>query len=238
MSRKTGRRTRPRVELRESRHGRELIIDDTFASWYEPGRVATGSVWDALVAPLLVLPRARRRRVLVLGLGGGSAARVARALAPSARIVGVERDPEVIRLARRGFDLDEIGVEVVEDDARAFLERDRGRYDLVLDDVFVGSGDAVRKPDWLPHPGTGLAARRVATGGLLVCNTLDETAAVATVLRTLFPALLRIDVDEFDNRVLVAGPRGLQAAALRRAVAANPVLSGTLPRLRFRTLTA
>jgi len=53
-------------------------IDGTFASWYEPGRAVTGSVWDALAAPILLLPRARRSRVLILGLGGGSAARIVR----------------------------------------------------------------------------------------------------------------------------------------------------------------
>ena len=87
---------------------RELHVDGTFASCYEPGRVTTGSVWDALAAGLAALPSRRRRSVLLLGLGGGSAARVVRALAPRAQIVGVEIDPSVVRLARHWFDLDEL----------------------------------------------------------------------------------------------------------------------------------
>ena len=82
-----------RVEVKRIGNARALRIDGTFASWYEPGQQVTGSVWDALAAPLLLLPKPRRNRVLILGLGGGSAARVVRALAPKARITGVEIDP-------------------------------------------------------------------------------------------------------------------------------------------------
>ncbi|MDJ0852020.1 MAG: methyltransferase domain-containing protein [Myxococcota bacterium] len=222
--------------MREGRRGRELRIDGTFASWYDPSLPITGSVWDALAIPLLLLPAARRRNVLVLGLGGGSVARVIRALAPAAHVVGVEQSREVLDAARRWLDLDELGVEVVVDDAHAYLEASRRRFDLVVEDVFVGRGRAVRKPAWLPVPGSALAARRLLPGGLLVSNTIDESAAVARELQRLFPSLLSVEVEDFDNRVLVAGRMRLEARALRAAVRAEPILAATLPRLRFRTL--
>jgi spermidine synthase len=206
------------------------------ASWYDPALPVTGSVWDALAAPLLLLPPARRREVLVVGLGGGSAARVVHALAPRARIVGIERSPEVLAAARRWLDLDALGVEVVVDDAQAWLARSRRRFDIVIEDVFVGRGRAVRKPDWLPAPGLALAARRLRPGGLLVSNTLDESPDVARALRRLFPSVLGIEIEDFDNRVLVGGRRALSGRALRAAVRAEPLLAATLPRLRFRSL--
>jgi spermidine synthase len=211
-------------------------VDGTFASWWRPGSVRTGSVWDALAAPLLALPPARRRRILVLGLGGGSAARLLRALAPRARIVGVERDAEVLRAARRHFELGALGLEVVQADAREFLARERRRFDLVIDDVFVGSGRAVRKPEWLPEPGLGAAARRLASEGLLVSNAIDEAADVARWLGRRFGRVLALRVEGYDNRVLVAGPAALSARGLRAAVAAEPLLVPTLPRLRLATL--
>jgi spermidine synthase len=225
-----------RIEVREVEEGRELLLDGTFASFYRPGSPVTRSVWDAIAVPLLVLPPERQCSVLLLGLGGGSAARVVRALAPQAQIVGVELDPEVVRVARRHLDLDQLGIEVVIGDARDFLESEQRRFDVVLEDVFVGVGDDVYKPEWLPWPGHELAARRVAPGGLLVSNTLDEFSAVARTLGELFPALLRIDVEDYDNRIVVAGPAGLGARRLRAAVAGSPLLRGTLPRLSFRTL--
>ena len=63
--------------------------------------------------------------MLILGLGGGSAARLVRAVAPEARIVGVEFSAEVLAAARSHFDLDAIGVEVVHADAHAFLLGER-----------------------------------------------------------------------------------------------------------------
>ena len=231
-----GSRRRPRVEVKLGRRGRSLRIDGTFASYYEPGLPLTGSVWDALAVPLVLLPPARRRSVLVLGLGGGSVARVVRALAPAARIVGIEKNREVLGAARRWLELDALGVEVVQADAREYLARARRRFDVIVEDVFVGRGRAVHKPAWLPAPGLELARRRLARRGLLVSNTIDESRATLRALRRLFPATVGIEVEDYDNRVLVAGPRMLDARTLRRAVRADPLLRATLPRLSFRTL--
>ena len=234
----TSKATPSRVEVRVGRRGRALRINGTFASWYVPGRPGTGSVWDAIAAPLLLLPPARRRSVLILGLGGGSAARIVRALAPRAVIVGVEQDPEVLRAAREHFDLDEIGVQIVESDARRYLGRTRRQFDAILEDVFVGTARTIRKPDWLPTPGLARATRNLARGGILVSNTLDETAAVATEMRRLFPATLGVEIEEYDNRVVVGGPSVISGRLLRAAVAHDRVLSSTLSGLRFRQLSA
>jgi spermidine synthase len=223
--------------VKVGRRGRALRINGTFASWYEPGRASTGSVWDALAAPLLLLPPVRRCSVLILGLGGGSAARVVRALAPRAEIVGVECDGRVVRAARKHFDLDEVGVRLVQGDARRYLARTRRQFDAILEDVFVGNARAIRKPDWLPTPGLASAARRVSRGGILVSNTLDETAEVAAEMRRLFPATLGIDIDEYDNRIVVGGPSVISGRLLRAAVVHDQVLSSTVPRLRFRRLS-
>jgi spermidine synthase len=227
---------RPHIQVRAGRSGTSLRIDGTHASLYRPGRTATGSVWDALAAPLLWLPRGRRRKVLVLGLGGGSAARLVRAIAPRARIVGVEWNAEVIRAARRWFDLDALGVEIVQEDARRYLTRCRARFDVVIDDVFIGSARTVRKPRWLIDTGLAAAARRLLPGGLLVANSIDESPAVARALREQFPQLLQVTLSDYDNRILVGGPRGLSGGGLRAAVAASPVLREVLPQMSFRAI--
>jgi len=225
-----------RVRVHHSARGdRRLEIDGTFASLWRADGAATGSVWDALVAPLLLLAPARRRRVLILGLGGGSAARLARALAPGAEIVGVELDRAVVVAARRHFGLDALGVEVACEDALHLLARERRRFDLVIEDCFVGRGRAERKPQGFPLPGLALAARRLAPGGILAVNTLDETAAVARALAGLLPHRLEIRVVGYHNRVLAASARALDARALRAALARDPVLGPSAPRLSLRT---
>jgi len=227
-------RTRVRVQ-RTAGGDRRLEIDGTFASYWRADGAATGSVWDALVAPLLLLPPARRRRVLVLGLGGGSAARLVRALAPAAEIVGVELDRAVVEAARRHFGLDELGVEVACEDALHLLGRERRRFDLVIEDCFVGRGRAERKPPGFPLPGLALAARRLAPGGILAVNTLDETAEVARALAGLLPHRLELRIAEYDNRVLAASQSPLDARALRAALARDPLLRASAPAFSLRT---
>ena len=225
--------------LVEKRRGvLSLRVDGTWASSWRPGSALTGSVWDALVAPIAWLPPTRRRSVLVLGLGGGSAARLVRAIAPECRVVGVEASAEVIDAARRWFELDALEIEVVHDCARHYLRRCRARFDLVIEDVFVGEGRAVHKPDWLPAPGLPSAARLLHRGGLLVSNALDEARDVARAMRGLFPASVRIGIEDYDNAVFVGGPGPLTAGGLRAAAAAHPLLRETLPQLSFRTSAA
>lgn len=222
--------------MRQGRHAVELRIQGTLASVYDARRGSTGVVWQALAVPLLALPLRRRRAVLILGLGGGSAARVVRAVAPDAHIVGVEHSADVVRAARGHLGLDEVGVEVVVEDALAYLQREERRFDAVIEDVFVGAIRRVRKPGWLPRPGLDLAARRLRPGGVIVCNTIHETGAVARHLRKRRRTLVSMAVTGYWNTILAAGPPALQAARLRAAAARSTVVASALAALRLRTL--
>ncbi len=226
----------PRIRVERRGSVRRLRIDDTYASFYEPGSDRTGSVWDALAAPLVALGAKRDPSVLLLGLGGGSVARIVRALYPGARITGVELEPAVVEAARRHFDLDALELDVVTADAQLYLGRTRRRFDAIVEDIFGGSGREVCKPSWLPDPGLAQAAACLRPGGLLVSNTLDETRAVTRSMGRLFPRRVRIDVRDYDNRILVGGGAKLSARVLRAGVAACDLLAPTLPELRFATL--
>jgi spermidine synthase len=227
-----------RVHVREGRHGRELRVDGTLASYYRPGAAATGTVWDAIAAPILALEPRRRRSALVLGLGGGSATRLIRTLAPEAHIVGVELDADVVAAARSYFDLDALGVEIVLGDALSVLRRERRCFDIVIEDVFVGTNRHVRKPEGFPLPGLELAWRRVARGGVLISNTIHEAPAVARALRQVAPGhtLLSVGVRDYYNHILAVGPDSLAARQLRARLEAQPCFRHALPRLSLRTL--
>jgi spermidine synthase len=207
---------RPRVEVRRVRGGLELRIDGTQASVHRHGRALTGVVWWALASPVLLLPRDRRRRVLVLGLAAGSVARAVRALDPDAEIVGVELDREVLRVARRHFDLDRLRLELVAGDALDFLRRGRRRFDLVVEDLFVGPSRSVRKPDWLLDEGYALIRRRLRPGGYVVSNTIHETLAVVRAMRAFGGRVVSMDVRGHWNRVVVCGQDLPSPRALRR----------------------
>jgi len=84
------------------------------------------------------------KRVLILGLGGGTLPMTLTRLFPQARIDVVEIDPAVVSVARRFFDFrDSPTLRVFEEDARVFVKRARNRmsnpterYDLVMLDAF------------------------------------------------------------------------------------------------------
>jgi spermidine synthase len=224
---------RVRVVVRGGK--RTLRIDGSYASTWEPGSETTGSVWDGIAAGLLALPPERRRSVLLLGIGGGSAARVVRAVAPRARIVGVEIDPEVVRAARQWFELDALGVEAVVDDAARFLARTRRRFDAVLEDVFMGDVRSLRKPPGFPLPAFDHVRRILRPGGVAVSNTLDEAAEVRAVLAERFARQVRIEIEDYENQIWVASDGPLDAIRLRAATAADPVLRASLGALSFRS---
>ncbi len=224
-----------RVEVRHVRGGLELRIDGTQASVHRPGRAVTGVVWWALASPILLLPKNRPRRVLLLGLAAGSVARALRALDPDAEIVGVERDREVLRLARRHFGLDRLGIELVVGNALEYLRRGRRRFDLIVEDLFVGPSRSVRKPDWLLDEGYRLIRRRLRSGGYVVSNTIHETPAIVRAMRPFGGRVLSLDVRGHWNSILLAGRDTPDPRALRRRLAAHRALSWSLGRLALRS---
>lgn len=88
------------------------------------------------------------RDVLVLGGGGYSYPKHLIAHHPETFVTCVEIDPTITAIAHRYFfldrlieeyDLDETGrLELVEGDARAFLEEEDGLYDAIVNDCFTG----------------------------------------------------------------------------------------------------
>jgi hypothetical protein len=212
----------------------ELRVDGTLASLHRPGSGLTGPVWWALAAPVLLTRPPRPRRVLLLGLAAGSVARAMRAIDPGATIVGVDYDAEVVRLARRHFGLDALRLELVVDDAARYLHRERTRFDLVVEDLFVGPSRSVRKPEWLLAEGYPLVARRLSRGGVFVSNTIHEFPAVVRAASVFGGRVVSLDVASHYNRIVLAGEAVPEPRALRRLLAADARLAPMLGRVSIR----
>ncbi len=78
---------------------------------------------------------------LILGLGGGDAARLVKKYWPAAKIVGVDLDPIIVELGKKYLRLDEEQVQVQVQDAYKYCKQEvksNKRYDLVCVDVYVG----------------------------------------------------------------------------------------------------
>jgi spermidine synthase len=215
--------------------GLQLRLNGTLASFQRPGRDLTGPVWWALAAPIMLLaPRARPPRVLLLGLGGGSVARALRRLDPAAKLVGVEHDRDVLRLARRHFGLDALGVEVVVDDVFRYLREERRTFDLVIEDVFVGPLRTVHKPVGLLDVAYPLIGRRLRPGGLVVSNTIHESPAVVRAMRPFGPRVVSLDVKRHWNRIVVGGTSVPAARETRRLFSGRTPLARMLRHVSIR----
>jgi hypothetical protein len=220
--------------VRRGRQGLELRVNGTLASLRRPDGGVTGLVWWALAAPVLLL-RCDRPRVLVLGLAGGSVARAVRALAPRAEIVGVENDPAVLRAARRHFQLDRLGVELRAIDARDYLAAETRRFDLVVEDLFVGGVRAVHKPEWLLGEGYRRMRLRLRPGGLVSVNCIHEMPAVLRALAPYPGRIVSLDVRGHWNRIVHCG-RDLPAPSeLRRRLRQSPDLARVLDAVAVRS---
>jgi len=78
---------------------------------------------------------------LILGLGGGDAARLIKKYWPEAVITGVEIDPIMVDLGRKYLGLDKVEVQVEVQDASKFCNKEltnNKKYDLILVDLYVG----------------------------------------------------------------------------------------------------
>src|SRR5690242_7949812 len=122
----------------------------------------------------LMLPERCPRRVLLLGLGGGTLAALLARRCPGVAIIGIERNTEVLVVARREFGLDALaGLEVVEADAFAWVEEyasgEPARFDLICLDLFEG-GRLV--PGTLARPFLRQVASMLEADGVLTVNLM------------------------------------------------------------------
>ncbi len=77
---------------------------------------------------------------LVLGLGGGTVVQLIKARYPEAKIIGIEIDPEIIKIGKEFFGLRKINnLKIVNTDAIKWTNNYQGnKFDLIIVDLYVG----------------------------------------------------------------------------------------------------
>ena len=77
--------------------------------------------------------------VLLLGLGGGTVAWLIKNYWPQTKIVGVEIDPEIIKISKKYFGLDNVpGLQIVNADAFDYIKKAKQKFDLIIVDLYLG----------------------------------------------------------------------------------------------------
>ncbi len=193
---------------RQCRIGRQSCINLA-----DPRRFALNYTRLALAGLLFATPEAPKR-VLIVGLGGGTIPMTLREILPDAQIDVAEIDPAVTIVARDyfGFRADD-KLKVFEMDGRVYVKRairEGRKYDAILLDAF----DQEYIPEHLlTREFLTEAKSLLAPGGVLVGNTFSSSKLYdheSTTYSAVFGSFFNVKT---ANRVIVARPAGLPSAA-------------------------
>ncbi len=116
-------------------YGRKtLFVDDVPQSGGE-----LYSMWKKVIESIAV-KQPVMKRCLVLGVGGGDVIRVLEHYYPRISIIGVERDPVMLQIAKNHFGLLETKAFLVLADAAAYIARvhKKDSFDCIIVDLFIG----------------------------------------------------------------------------------------------------
>jgi spermidine synthase len=186
----------------------------------------TDDVWDGyLVLPFAAMSEPPQR-IAILGNAAGTTARAYGHYFPETIVDGVEIDPELEEVGNRFFDMgSNPNLTVYNEDARPWLRRSDGGYDVIM-------VDAYRQP-YIPfYLATTeffeLARDRLAPGGVVIVNaghpedSDDLEQVLGRTLADVFPTVLR-DPIEPTNTLLVATEAPASAERLEEAARELPL---------------
>src|SRR3989344_8474771 len=200
----TGSWTVDEVESKVS--GKITVIKSfAFGTYLSAGNLTQsgGVVYDVWRSTLKKVKGKRQeiKDCLILGLGGGSAAKLVRKFWTEAKITGVDLDPVMIGLGKKYLGLDKLGVDIKIGDAVDFVKKSqiqnsksKLKYDLILVDLYVGDEFPEK---FETEVFLKLILKPLTDGGIVVFNRLyygEKRAEAMRLLKTLEKVYKKVDV--------------------------------------------
>lgn len=169
----------------------------------------------AQVMTTAVLYPAEPKKVLMIGLGGGSISTYLGRFMPETAIDTIEIDRRVIEAAKKYFGL-RAGdrMRYLDGDGRVFLNRSKDAYDLILVDAYHGGYVPFHL---LTKEFYTLVKARLAPGGAAAFNVHDGTKLYASTVKTLgdvFPTVDLYPSGTGEVAVVVTPDAGFDRATL------------------------
>ena len=169
---------------------------------------------DALVAPytaamLMPLPfLAQPKDIVLIGLGGGQQAKFIYNRLPRTRLVAVEIDPDIVRIARSHFSVpeDDEKLSVVTGDGGKYIQAHPDSCDLILSD---GYDQTFSIADTLAGEQFYRACHRaLRPGGMMAINLFDHSTAWLDthlrMVRSIFSADIQLEIAHDQIVLLLA----------------------------------
>ena len=208
------------MRIERTGRGARLVQDDVVLSEILARPGATHSLFDVLAAAVAALSPGPR--FAMLGFAGGG-------MVAPLRAMGCDHPVEAVDLSTMGESLfRELSagwcgdVRLHQDDAAGWLRRQTGTFHAIVEDISTPSPAGVIKPydsfDALPD----LIRGRLGRGGVAVVNLLPlpGTPWDSIIARVAHPFARAhvVLLDEYDNRILLAGESLPDARSVSRAL--------------------
>lgn len=161
-------------------------------------------IWTKAVKHLQKDQQFQPESCMILGLGGGTAAKLVASAWPGITICGVELDPQMIRLGKKYLELGQIpNLKIIIGDAVGFIKKSRQNYDLTIVDTYLGDQipSAFSSVEFL-----NLLKTKTSAGGYAVFNLLFYTDDIRVQARKIIEHLKTRDVQllhELTNLLVV-----------------------------------
>ena len=177
------------IKVTENSGTRRLVAgSNTQSISLKPNGKAGLRYWDDMIPPDIDLNA--DARVLILGLGGGTTAKIISARFGPIAIDGVDIDPMMIELGKKYFDMSEPNLKVHIGDAVDFVNEARYKYDLICLDVFVAGSvpGKIETKEFISDVKNILADDGVCSINKIFSGK-DEQAAFENLVRSVFPVM-------------------------------------------------
>lgn len=215
-----------RYEIRKAGNSTRLYTDGVFHSQYNPDHPITRSVWDLLMLPAFFYDSGSIKRVLVLGVGGGSVLQLLHKFVHPTDMVGIELNPVHIQIAKRFFGINKKISTLHSADAIRWMENYQGPpFDMIIDDLFAEvNGEGIR-PVALNARWLSLLNRHLTKQGLIVANTIDTKTLKQCAyfnnqsINRSFKSAFRMSIPQLENVIAVFLKQPSSSKQLRRNIA-------------------
>jgi spermidine synthase len=222
------------IQVVERNGTRYLLLNEGqgIHSIYNPDRLTSGGTWDYFtIAPFFNAPpfsADRVKRIAVVGLAGGSIARLYTELYGPLPIDGIEIDPKIVEVGRDYFAMNQPNLNVIVGDGRAAIANSPHQYDVIALDAF-------RVP-YIPwHMTTREFMQELrdhlTPGGVIAINVgrtrtdYQMVDAMAKTAAEVFPSVYVIDVAGSFNSIVYATNQPSVLENLRANLGAMPAQS-------------
>lgn len=201
-----------------------LLVNDGFGvqSIYDPNNILVESYYDYYSLLPFFQDTEEPKKVLLIGLGGGTISRQYLSFFKNISIDAVELDPEVVKAAKQFFDLADQKINIHIADGRSFLAQTKSTYDLLVVDAYA-------QQIYIPFHLTTQeffqeTKRHLKEQGILAMNvnavSLDSDLlyGILQTLRSVYPYTYVASLGEGFNWLVVASRDSLDAREMQKRV--------------------